>query len=391
MSTPIAFSTSQTTVGVGIETTKGTPSTTIAWLPVKAPKYKPDLTMITDDTLQGSMVETYNLIPGLRFDSHGWDAYPRFDTFPALLRAILGSTDTLTTAPTSTTLSAQATAGAATVTTTAAVAAGSWITIGTGLTAETHHVVSVASNTLTLAHPVRFSHNSGTAVAGLTGHAFSVLNNGAAGNQPPSCTIQDYDGQQWRQLTSAQLSKLTIKGTANGLVDYTVEWAADAATILGSGPSVSFTSTQPAPGWTSQLSIGGSAVSYIEDWEVDFDRKLTEIPAFTGTQNYYLHYAGPLAVTSKFTFIEQTNAPQLAAYEAGTQQSLDLLVSDVHSGYAMQIHSTNAGYTSGAVERSKTYAEVQVDATSLPTAADATAGGVSQVLVSFGNATATQY
>src|SRR5690348_2267873 len=106
-----AFATAQTQVGLGIETTKGTPATTPLWLPVKAPKYAPKLTMITDDTLQGSMVETYDMVPGLRYDSHGWDSYPQLDTFPVLIRALLGSSDTLSAAPTSTTLAAIATAG----------------------------------------------------------------------------------------------------------------------------------------------------------------------------------------------------------------------------------------------------------------------------------------
>lgn len=388
--TPVAYATAQTTIGVGIETTKGTPAATLSWMPVKSPKYKPSLTMITDDTLQGSMVQTYGLVPGLRFDSHGWDSYPTFDTFPVMLRAVLGSADTMTVAPASTTLSAAAAKDATSVTLTAAVAASTWIVIGSGETQEAHYVVSVATNTATLGEPLRFAQASGTAVTGLTAHAFSLLNNSGSGAQPPSCTIQDFDGQQWRQLTSAQLSKLTIKGNATGLVEYTVEWAGDAATTI-SAPTPSFTSAQAAPGWTSQLSIGGTPIPYLEDWEIDLDRKLTEIPALTGTQNYFLHYAGPLEVTGKFTFVEQSNAPQLTAYEAGTTQSLDLTVGDIASGYGMRIHSTNTAYTSGSVERSKAYAEVQLDVTALPSAADATAGGVSPVLVSVGNGTATTY
>lgn len=388
--TPTAYATSQTTIGLGIEATRGTPAATVSWMPVKSPKYKPSLTMITDDTLQGSMVQTYGLIPGLRFDSHGWDSFPKMDTFPILLRAVLGSADTMTAAPAATTLSASAVAGATTVTLTAAPAANTWIAIGSGSTIETHFIASVSTNVATLQEPLRFDQASGATVTGLTGHAFSLLNNAGAGNQPPSCTIQDYDGTAWRQLVAAQLSKLTIKGTAAGLVEYTVEWAANAATTI-TAPVPSFTSAEAAPGWTTQLTIGSNAIPYLEDWELDFDRKLTEIPALTGTQNYFMHYAGPLEVTGKFTFVEQSGSPQLTAFENGTTQSFDLTVGDVQSGYTLRIHSSSGAYSGGSVERSKAYAEIQTDFTALPTTADATAGGVSPVAVSVANGTATAY
>lgn len=389
--TPAAYSTSQTEIGVGIEQSRGTAATSVLWLPAKAPKYKPNLTMITDDTLQGSMVQTYGLVPGLRYDSHGWDAYPRLDTFPMLLRAALGSPDTLVPAPAATTLVQAAVPGATTVTLTTAPTAGTWIVIGTGDTREAHLIASVAGDVATLTEPVRFAQTVGAAVAGLTGHQFSLLNNAGTGNQPPSCTIQDFDGQQWRQIVAAQLSQLTIKGTATGLVDYTVTFDGNAATVLGVPPTVAFSTVSPVPAWTTQLSIAGQPVGYLEEWEIELNRKVSQIAAFTGTENYYLHYAGPLEATGKFTFVEQANAPQLAAYEAGIAQPFDLTVGDIRSGYAMQIHSSSAAYTGGSVERSKAYAQVQLDVTALPSSADATAGGVSPVLITVANGTATAF
>ena len=390
MAPNVAYSTSQTTVGLGIETTRGTPATTVSWMPVKAPKYKPDLTMITDDTLQGSMVETYDLVPGLRFDSHGWDSYPKLDTFPILLRAALGSSDTVSTAPTSTTLASAAVAGATSVTLSAAAVAGSFIVIGSGETGETCYVSSASTDTATLLLPLRFPHASGATVTGLTGHSLSLLNNAGNGNQPPSCTIQDFDGQAWRQLTSAQLSKLTIKGNATGLVDYTCAFDADSATTI-SAPTPSFTTAEAAPGWTAQIALGGTALNYVVDWEFDLDRKVENVPALTGTQNYFLHFAGPLNVTGKLTVVEQSSSPELAQFLSGGKQSFDLVVSDIHSGFAMRIHSTSAAFTTGEVDRSKTYAEVKLDMTALPSAADATAGGVSPVVIDVGNTQTTAY
>src|SRR5208282_5928168 len=89
------YPTAQTTVGISLEAVVGTPyaggPTHI--LPVKAPKYKPDLMLIPDDTLQGSMVPTYDLVTGLRYDGHGWNAPPYLDSFPNLIACEFGSAD----------------------------------------------------------------------------------------------------------------------------------------------------------------------------------------------------------------------------------------------------------------------------------------------------------
>src|ERR1022692_565171 len=133
-----AYSVSQTTIGLAKEVTKGTPVAPAYWAKVKAPKYKPNLTTIEDVTLQGSMVSVYNQIPGVRYDSHGWDTSPYLDMFPLYVEAELGSTDTITAAPASTVLSSLCVAGAATISTTGVITANTWIVVGSGGTMETH-------------------------------------------------------------------------------------------------------------------------------------------------------------------------------------------------------------------------------------------------------------
>lgn len=389
----VAYPTATTEVGVAVEVTRGTAVAPAYWIPVKSPKYKPDLTLIPDETLQGSMVAVYNLVPGMRYDSHGWEAPPYLDTFPVFVRAELGSTDTVTAAPAATTLAASAAVGATTVTTVAAVAAGSWIVIGlvSNNTLETHLVKSVAGDILTLAVPLIFAQPSGAVVTGLTKHQFSLLNNAdAAGNQPPSLTITDFDGEEWRQLTAAQLDELSIKGNATGLVNYTTTFFANAATTP-SAPSPSFSGQHsPAP-WAFQVLIGGTQVTTITEWEFTFKRGVKPIPALTGTQAYFLYFASTLQATGKLTFVEQTGAPQITAYLNGTVQSFDFTLFDVVTGNALNIHCTNGQYKTSEVDRSKEYVEVPVELQFLPSTADALAGGVSPVLITCANAQAASY
>src|SRR5271157_5747679 len=183
-----AYSVSQTTLGIAKEITRGTPVTPAYWIPVKSPKYDPNLQTIEDDTLQGSMVGVYNLTRGMRYDGHGWDGFPYLDTFPLMVMAELGSTDTVVSSAVSTTLSGGTAIGATTITTAATVPSGSYITIGTGATMETHKTNTVSGSsapyTVTLFYPCIFAHVSTEAVVGLTQHKFSLLNNaGSTGNQ----------------------------------------------------------------------------------------------------------------------------------------------------------------------------------------------------------------
>jgi len=388
-----AFAVPQTQIGLAKEPSRGTGLDPTAWIAMKAPKYKPDITMIPDDTIQGSMVSVYNEILGQRYDSHGWDGYPYLDTFPLFLQAELGSSDGFTTAGTATTLSAAATAGATSVATTAAVTAGGWITIGVGATLETHYVVtatSVSPYTLGLQTPLIYSQASGATVTPLNTHVFSLLNNAGTGNQPPSYSISDYDGDVWRRLSAAQIDELTIKGNSSGLVDYTCTWFANPATTP-SAPTASYSDVPAVPGWTSAILIGGTQLAQVEDWEIDLKRGVKPIPALTGNQEYYTYFAGPIEATGKLTFVEQSNSPFLADFLGGTKQSLDITTFDTTDGSALNLHSTTMMYTTGELDRSKEWVEVMVDFQLLPSATDATAGGVSPIRATVANSVSTAY
>jgi hypothetical protein len=389
-----AYATSQSQIGLAIEETRGTAETPKFWVPVKGPKYKPELTVITDNTLQGSMVSNYNDVPGLRYDSHGWDSWPYLDSFPLFLRAELGSPDTMTAASTATTLSSSAVVGATTVDLTASVTANTYIVIGSSPTQETHLVTAVTGTATpyaaTLAYPLLYPQASGATVTSLTSHQFSLLNNGGAGNQPPSVTITDYDGEEWRQLAAGQLDKLSIKGTATGLVDYTCSWFADAS-VTPSAPTASFSSAQALPGWTYTCTVGDTILNTIVDWSLDLSRAVKPIPALTGSQQYYMFFADAITATGKLTVVEQHGAPQLTQYINADQIPLDLTLYDVKSGYAMNLHSSRVEFTSGDLDRSKEWVEVAVDFEMLPSASDATAGGVSPILATVANGQTTTF
>lgn len=380
-----------TQVGVGIETVRGTPASTFFWDKVLAPKYKIDQQMLEDKTLQGSMVEVKDLVRGMRYDGDGWSGYPRLDVFPVYLRCLLGSSDTVGTAAAATTLSASATAGASTITTAAALAAGDWIVIDTGGVLETALVASVASNVATLTYPLLYAHASGATVTGLTSHTIGLENNSpSTGNQPPTATVMDFDGNVWRQMVAGQLDKLTLKGSGKELVEYENSWFANAATTP-TAPTPSFTQTQAPPGWTTRIAIGGTVVQYMSDWSIDTDRQVEAVEGSTGTQQYLDYFAAGLVATGKVTAIMQSSAPEIAAFEAGTVQSFDLVISDVKSGYALNLHSTTSMFKTAEVDRSSKYVKVPLEVQFLPNSTDAVAGGIAPLKAVVANAQTTAY
>ncbi len=395
MTTPYAYATPQTEIGIALETTRGTGVYPAYWFKIKNPKYKPDLTWNPDQTLQGSMVKTYNLVPGMRYDAHGWDSYPYLDSFPLLLRALMGSADNKTSKPGDTTMAANAAAGATTIQTHASVAANSWIIIGAGATMETHFTSAVSGTadpfTVTLAYPLLYAQISTTAVTGLTQHQISLLNNGGSGNQSPTLTLLDYAGDVWRELTAGTLDALTLKGTAGGIVEYTTNLFCNAA-ITPTTPTASFSSVQATPGWTTQVLIGGSPVKYYVDWQFDFKRNVKPIPAFTGSQQYLLYFQDALDSMGKITVLLQNGSPELAAYEAGTVQAFDFTVYDMTNGNALNIHSTSAQFSAtGGIDRSKEWVEVPLDVQLLPSSTDAQSGGVAPVIFTVANAVTGAY
>jgi hypothetical protein len=460
----------ETQVGIAIESVRGTPEAPDYWLPIMGPKYVPDVQLLPDAGLRGSMVTLYDEVPGLRFDSHAWDAYPFLDSFPVFLRALLGSKDKVQARTPLTTLVAEAkspdkkiivveklseglvvvldeggaeeetttlgketkikageweyvvvaltkkhaigatvsgptelvkeaVAGATVIFVPYKVEAGQYLVIGT-IAGEQETVLVVGAPTeskagewkTNIVYPLAFTHKAKASVVGLTGHAFSLLNNAPAeGNQPPSCTITDYAGEEnWRQLARAQLNAINIKGSADALPTVAVDWFADKA-ITPAPPSATYSTAEAPPGWTAVAAIGGTQIGYMVNWEFDLKRNVKNIPGVTGNQNWYQHFAGPLEATAKVTVLEDRKALWLTAYENGELESIDLTLSDVKSGFALNLHSSSLKFIKGSLDRSKEWVEIPLEAQLIPSEADALAGGVSPIVATVANAVSTEY
>lgn len=396
MAAPTAYAVSQSQFGLAVEATRGTYQAPAFWLPYTKPSYAAVITELEDPGLRGSAVKDYDVVQGQRHDELGWSGNLFLDSFPVLLRAILGSSDGVTAAPSSTTLSSAAAVGAASISTAASIASGSWITIGSGATLESHLTTGVTGAgpyTVALASTVIFPQGSGVTVSGMTGHKIGLLNNAGNGNQPPSLSLVDFDGDQWRAITAAQADSLSIKGNADGLLTYDTKFIGNPS-VTPSTPSPSEpTADEPVPGWALAVSIGGTAVNYVLDYQVDLKRNTKAVPVASGSQAPGLYFADALVTKpmGKLTIVEQSGSPIVTDAINGSAVALDMTWFDRLSGYALNVHFSQARLITPKLDRSKPYVTASCDIFGKPNSTDAVAGGLSPVTATVANTQATSY
>lgn len=89
----------QSFLALGKETTRGTSQAASIYIPIAPnPTLTPNISWLVDEGLRGSPVQTYNNIPGPRYDSYDFKGNVFADTFPNLVLAIMGGPDSVTTA-----------------------------------------------------------------------------------------------------------------------------------------------------------------------------------------------------------------------------------------------------------------------------------------------------
>ena len=96
MPEPQLYAAGQSFFGLTRETTKGTAQAASVFLPYKNPQQTPQQQWIDDEGMRGSPVRLYDSVLGLRNDLMEFDGDAHLDTFPHLLMAALGGTDTVT-------------------------------------------------------------------------------------------------------------------------------------------------------------------------------------------------------------------------------------------------------------------------------------------------------
>ena len=172
------YTTANSYFGLAPETTYGTPVAISTFTPVDSPKVVTEVTWLDDSSFRGSPVMHYDQVPGVTKGMYDAKVYLYSDVYPHLLRAALGSTD------------------------------------------------SVGAS-------VSVTNSSGASVPAYP-HTIGVANVPSTGSQAPSYTIVNNSVDAPYQLTAARLTDLSIAVSVDAAVESTFSFIGNAASVVAS-------------------------------------------------------------------------------------------------------------------------------------------------------------
>jgi hypothetical protein len=325
-------------LGIMPEATRGTLNSggTPVYIPVTAPQVTPMQTFLRDEALRGSPVMVYDQVQGVRHDEYDAKFYLFADTFPNLVKAVLGGTDTVT-----------------------------------GAGPYTHNI-KLLNNASIGSQPQSYS------IMDFDGANFFTL----LGAQADQLDIS---------FGAEAAAEATVKFMANPYTSGT------SATSPFSAPSLS--TVHMIPAWDTVISVAGTPYTYIQDGTLTLARKTAPIFTM-GAQAPYQNFAGPIDVTGKFTAVVNSQSDPWSTGTGATAltrspQALVITFTDPNDSsggtqFSVSFTMTQAQFQNVKRTRGKAYTEVEVEFTANADATDATTG-YSPIQANIVNATATPY
>ena len=203
-------------------------------------------------------------------------------------------------------------------------------------------------------------------------HTLGLLNTGTG--QPPSYTLDYFDGMEIQQLAASQVDSLTVKFDSGGLLTASLAYVCNPATIITTATNTP-TALEAVAGWNCVVKVAGSAITKLVDGEIDFKRGTKPIPAIMGAATYYQNWAGPLDTAgSKLTVIMETDA-ELNYFLNNTKgTALDLKFTDPGTN-TVDFHFSTVGWKVGKKNPGKDWIEVDLEWWGIPNSTDVVTGG----------------
>ena len=325
-------------LGIMPEVTRGTLNSggTPVYIPVTAPQVTPMQTFLRDEALRGSPVMVYDQVQGVRHDEYDAKFYLFADTFPNLVKAILGGTDTVT-----------------------------------GAGPYTHNI-KLLNNASIGSQPQSYS------IMDFDGANYFTL----LGAQADQLEIS---------FGAEAAAESTVKFFTNPYTSGT------SATAPFSSPSLS--TVHMIPAWDTTITVAGTTYTYIQDGTLTLARKTAPIFTM-GAQAPYQNFAGPIEVTGKFTAVVNSLTDPWSTGSGATAltrspQALVITFTDPNDSisatqYSVSFTMTQAQFQNVKRTRGKAYTEVEVEFTANADATDATTG-YSPIQANIVNATSTPY
>lgn len=338
------YPSSLTWLGIGREA-PGATGTAVAptnLIPLDKGSYEPEDTpqWLMDEALRHSMAKTFAVIQGPEDATFSYGGPVFGDVYGFFLDNTFGDLATTGTADSvaSTTLATGTAAGATscTVASGTGFVIGQKVQVGSGSTAEVVVLSGVSGATLTFTTtPLRFAHTSSQPTVTVIGpytHKFAILNADAGwGNgQPPTHTASDYTGITAtvgaRSYPSLAVSELTFTGNSEELFVAKVSGNSWLSAANATTPSPATTFVTPVPAWRSTVSVGGSPVYDVGEWEIKLKRELQVYWTDQGAQTPFIIARGNLDASGTVNYSVAVNETPLTQMLSNTQPTLAITV-----------------------------------------------------------------
>jgi len=203
-------------------------------------------------------------------------------------------------------------------------------------------------------------------------HTFRVP---AAGTQPPSYTIGDFDNVAFRQWAGQVLDQWDVTLDGKGALKHTAKWLGWTS-ASASKPTPAWTAMNPYMGWQATATIGGIGVTRMISAGFTIKRSTEVIHTLGNTQNPYNVFAGPVDSRIKFQAVveDYTDWNHLINND---QPTVVVTVTDTQAssgagGIApvLTFTSTSEAFVKGVLNRKGKYMVLDVDITSIQNATD---------------------
>lgn len=351
-------------LGVARELTVGTTVNPVITHPLDQGNYEPEDVprFLQDKAIRGSMTDLFYETLGVESATFSFGGPNFLDSHGYFMDNIFGDLSTIGSgaanpATTSGVLPVGATQMTLSAAPPAAYTANAVLQIGTSSTAEVVIISSTAaSNIINFANnPLRFTHPTAQTVNTVTSpytHKFAALNSqlgygGAFGAQPPTHTFTDVTNivnvmtnptygtapaNQFgaRQYPSAVLKSIDFSGNAEQLLNIKMAGDTWLSTVASSAVTNVTTNSRPVPNWNTTVSILGSNITQIGEFNVSFKRVTQVYWTVQGTQTPFIIARGPLTMDGTI----QWDPTQ-------TEQPLDMMLLNAQG--PMTITTTNSG------------------------------------------------
>lgn len=194
--------------------------------------------------------------------------------------------------------------------------------------------------------------------------------------QPPSITINKYDGTSIRQFAGLVAEQLDIKWADKAALEYSLKLQGKSSSVNAGPITPSTTATIPFTNWIFTVKFGEVQSLHVVGFDFTIKRKLYVQHAISNSQDPTSVTALALGVTGKITF-DKADDTELSMFLNNTQQSIVITGTQPGSGAVLTIQLSKAAFKTGAVSE-KDVVQLDVDIIGIDNTAD---GGPCSVIL----------